>query len=222
MELTSRIVDENTLIKHHENQGKITLAQGTDFTSQVLNTGLYEGKTYSAKTGSGYYDYLVGSYFLHTASDPAVVPVRYFDIEHDANYYFQDLTTLENAELDATNNVAAFYKPYEKGLVVYNGGNSLFSPQSGSHKLFMNHTLNSIVLSFMRDLYVSAKVAQKSNLDLKENLVPSLERNIVLEYSLDAKNVYNTASTNLRAVIDIATGGLLIDGAIPSECQVSS
>ena len=63
----------------------------------------------------------------------------------------------------------------------------------------------------MRDLYVSAKVVQKSNPDLKENLVPSLERNLVLEYSFNAKNVYNSTSSNLQAVIDIASGGLLID-----------
>lgn len=205
MQLTNKVVDENTLIKHHENQGKISLASGTDFTSQVLNTGLYEGKNYSALAESGYYDYLVGSYFLHTASDSAVVPVRYFNIVEDVNYYFQDLTTMENAELDAANNISAFYKPYEKGLIVYNGGNSLFSPQLGSHKLFINHTLNSILLSFMRELYVSAKVIQKSNPDIKENLVPALERNIILQYSLDVKNVYNAASTNLQAVIDIAS-----------------
>lgn len=88
--------------------------------------GLYEGKNYSAKTGSGYYDYLLGSYFLHSDADSAVVPVRYFDTQHDGNYYFQDVPSSENAELDATDAVAAFYKPYEKGLVVFQrGGNSL-------------------------------------------------------------------------------------------------
>lgn len=221
MELTNHIVDENLLIKHHENQGKITLSTKTDFVSQVLNTGLYEGKTYSAKTGSGYYDYLLGSYFLHVSSDPGIVPVRYFDTEHDANYYFQDLTTLENAELDVNNAVSAFYKPYEKWLVIYNGWNSLFSSQTTPQKLFINHTLNSILLSFMRELFVSAKVTQKSNPELKENLVPSLERNIILEYSLDTKNVYNESSTSLQATIDIATGGLLIEGNIPDECSIS-
>jgi len=41
-----------------------------------------------------------------------MVVARRFDTVGDSNYYFQDLTTLENASLDTSSVVAAFYKPY--------------------------------------------------------------------------------------------------------------
>lgn len=87
----------------------------------MLNFGFYEGKNYGAQTGSGYYEYLLGSYYVRPNADPAIVPVRYFDVGHDQNYYFQDQTTLEDAPLDIDRAISAFYKPYGKGLVVYNG-----------------------------------------------------------------------------------------------------
>lgn len=155
-------------------------------------------------------------------ADAAIIPVRYFDVGHDMNYYFQDVTTSEDAQLDLDNAISAFYKPYGHGLIVYNGGNSLFSPQSNSHKLFINHTLNSIALSFLREVYTSAKVAQKSNPDVREDLVPALERNLVFEYSMDATNVFNGVVSNAVATINIATGGLLIDTVIPTDCQYGS
>lgn len=68
-------------------------------------------------------------------------------------------------------------------------------------------------------MYSSAKVVQKSNPDVQENLVPALERNLVFDYSMDATNVFQGNITGLTATIDIATGGLLIDTAIPSECS---
>lgn len=37
MELTNRVVDDNTLVKHHENQGKLLLQSSNDFNTQVLN-----------------------------------------------------------------------------------------------------------------------------------------------------------------------------------------
>jgi len=222
MELTNRVVDDNTLVKNHENQGKLLLQNSNDFNTQVLNQWFYEGNNYLAKTGSWYYEYLLGSYYVRPLADAAIVPVRYFDISHDSNYYFQDVTTSEDAPLDLDTAISAFYKPYGQGLIIYNGWNSLFSPQNSSHKLFINHTLNSIVLSFLREVYTSAKVAQKSNPDVREDLVPALERNLVFEYSMDATNVFNGVVSNAVATINIATGGLVIDTAIPSECQYGS
>jgi hypothetical protein len=31
----------------------------------------------------------------------SIVPIRYFDIKNDSNYYFQDLVTNEDLEIDA-------------------------------------------------------------------------------------------------------------------------
>jgi hypothetical protein len=58
---------------------------------------------------------------VRPTTDPAIVPVRYFDVAHDQNYYFQDLTTSEDAPLDIDKTISAFYKPYGKGFIVYNG-----------------------------------------------------------------------------------------------------
>ncbi|MDD4530307.1 MAG: hypothetical protein PHO80_02015, partial [Candidatus Gracilibacteria bacterium] len=221
MELTNKLVDENLLIKHHLNQGKLKLNSGSDFNSQILNFGFYEGKNYQAKTGSGFYEYLLGSYYVNAFNDPSIVPVRYFDIENDSNYYFQDITTGEDAELDATDDVSGFYKPYGKGYVLYNGGNSLFSPQNSPQKLTINHTLNNILFSFLRDVYTTAKVTQKSNPDLADNLVPALEKEIVFEYSFEGTNVFNQKVTNLKNVITFSTGGLILDSSLNSECSLS-
>lgn len=220
MELTNNIVDESTIIKHRANQGKISLESGNEFERSILNAGLYEGTTYSSKTGSGYYDYLLGSYFLRPQNDSAVVAIRDFDIKNDSGYYFQDLTTLENSDIDAENAIAAFYKPYGKGLVVYNGGNSLFSPQQNSHILFRNHTLNAFFLSFAREVHASAKVVQKSNPELKERLVPSLEKNILLEYDFQGMNVFNESVSDTTLTVTLAGAGISFSDTLPAGCSL--
>lgn len=222
MGLTSGVVDDNMMIKHRENQGKVRLEPTDDFTVGILNHGLYEGNSYASPTGSGYFDYLLGSYYVNETADPGIVPARRFDMAADSNYYFQDLSTLENASLDAASVVAAFYKPYGKGEIVYNGGNSLFSPQTDAHKLFLNHTVNSILLSFLREVYARARVVQVSNPDISERLVPALENNIVLKYDFEAVNVFNQAIANPELTVKIATGGLAITTALPAECVLSS
>ena len=149
------------------------------------------------------------------------MPIRDFDIKNDVGYYFQDLSTLENSDIDAESAVAAFYKPYGNGLVVYNGGNSLYSPQKSSHILFRNHTLNAFMLSFAREVHASAKVVQKSNPELKERLVPSLEKDILLEYDLTSMNVFNENVSDTVATISLAGAGIAFSDTLPAGCTLA-
>lgn len=222
MELTNKVVDDNILVKHHLNQGKIKLTNASDFNSQILNFWMYEWKNYSSKVGSWFYDYLLGSYYIKKNEDPSVVPVRYFDIANDSAYYFQDVNTSENSELDVADDISAFYKPYGKGYILYNWWSSLFSPQSNSHKLFINHTVNNILFSFLREIYTTTKIVQKSNTNIQERLIPALEKDIVFEYNFEATNVFNQAQSNLVTRIKIASWWLILDSSLPTDCQIEN
>lgn len=217
MELTKKVVDENTLVKNHANQAKISI-ENSDFNSQILNFWFYKGSSYTTNNTWSYYDYLLGSYLVNKSNDTSIVPIRYFDIKNDSNYYFQDLATNEDIEFDAQNVIQSFYKPIWKWYVIYNWWSSLFSLQSSSHKLFLNHTLNWVLFSFLRDVYTSVLVSQKSNLDVTDRLIPALEKDITFEYNFDAINVFNKDISNFEANILISTGGIILDSALPSWC----
>jgi len=213
-------VNEDMLIKHRFNNGRVSL-QSTDFTSRVLNLGLYEGKDYTAKTGSGYFDYVLGSYVIDPTADNAIVPVRYFDPAHDAGYYFQDIPSSEEIDTDTPQILAAFWKPYGKGSVVYNGANSLYSDPDESHILYVNHLTNAILLGFLRDVYATARVAQTSNPSLKSNIVPALEKQITFSYQFHSQNIFSQNVTNLSTQMVIATG-TTVDGQLGSDCSTGA
>jgi len=212
------IVDEEVLVKHHTNQWKILLEDNNDFNTKILNYSLFNGKTYEqANTHSGsYYDYLLWSYFIN--DDPSLHKTKYFDIKNDSNYYFQEVSTSEDIDIDTEKVISSFYKKVGKWMLIYNWWNSIYSSWNNSHILYVNHILNAILLSFLREVYTETKVIQKSNPMLKENLIPALEKNIIFEYNFKWTNVFDKAVSNLKTEIKYQNG--LKISNLPNECNL--
>ena len=220
MEIIWDVVDDDILLKHHTNQWKIKIENNDDFNTKVLNYSIYNGKNYTqaSKNNEDFYDYLLWSYLIN--DDWSLTKARYFDLENDSNYYFQDVQSLEDIEIESKEVISSFYKKTGKWLVLYNGWNSLFSSWNSSHVLFTNHVLNSILLSFLREVYTQAEVSQKSNPLLNKNLVPALEKNILFEYDFKWVNVFKNSVTELKNEIYYSTW--LIASNIPTECTDNS
>ncbi|MEI8360908.1 MAG: hypothetical protein WCG01_02175 [bacterium] len=204
-------VEQQILIKHKQNKGRLLFTNGVDFESHLLQLGQVPE--------NGYFNtYFLSSFFVRPEVDPDLIDIANLDLLGDSNYYFQDRTSLRATSTPVGQALALGYKKFGQGGAYILAG----QPASGAEKYYP-YVLDAVFGAMSKDIIANLKVVQKTNPALDETVIPALESNVILNGELKLVNYFNQPIHNVLASVNVAKGISVDDQeSLPSGCILTN
>ncbi len=159
--------------------------------------------------------YFLTNYFVNSENDGELNEVASYNLTIGNNLTFQNEDSLSSIERPADKMTAIAWKKYDKGKVVVINGN----PASG-HEKYYPYIFNSVFLSGAKSIIADLKVAQKTNPDLDDDIIPAYEKEVGLLGSFKVNNFFNKPIENIKIGVNIYKGFEIGQSDSLSNCEV--